>query len=532
MVRRPFLDLYRAWLHHLPRSFHVVVVVASAVYMLNKLNLPLELPATALLANVAQIYDPGLPVAADARRHLAVVEIDDQHFKNEFQGTSPLNRCKLKEQIERLLLNPDIRVLAIDLDLSPADPAGYQQARADLEAGRRVDELQRCQYEFEEFLREASQWVSIITISPLDDTEGRERGRQWNNAVHFPHVKFGSPELELRFGMVHDYRFPPEGYTGDKPVPFAEIVVRELCTESMAARGSQGRSREWLPPPKGCDQVLSASTSRQQVQANAEFKTYPISYFETRYLHERGLALDPDDPCLEWPRKTARGDCDIRIVLLGGSYGVGDRYLTPVGARSGVQIHAAIAAQIHKHTWHGWGILADIGIGIVFGFLVHMLWGMYFVQRAATGSPRNWWWHPQMSYVWLLALAIVFSLLLAGTVYFCTWVYARWGTWISPVPMALAMLFESAISGSVHAATHKIQREAEHARSAISTLERTVSELQATLFGAPATEASAQAAVPAVSGPAPWPAHVPRVLALLMVAYVAFDLIRESPLFH
>lgn len=529
MVRRPFLDLYRVWLHHLPRALHVVVVVASAVYLLNKVNLPLELPATVLLANVAQIYDPGPPVAADARRHLAVVEIDDKQFKNEFRGTSPLDRCKLKAHLERILKNQNIRVLAIDLDLSPVDPAGYQQALADLEAGRaeRVDELQRCQYELEEFLRETSQRVSIIAISPLEPTEGRDRCRQWDNAVHFPYVKFGSPDLELRFGMVHDYHFPPEGYAGDKPVPFAEIVMRELCTESTAANGGDG----WLPPPKDCDQVLSASASRQRAQANAEFKTYPISYFETRYLHERGrgLALDPGDPCLEGPRK---GVCDIRIVLLGGSYGVGDRYLTPVGLRNGVEIHGAIAAQIHKHTWHGWGFLADIGIGIAFGLLVHMLWGMYFVQRAAAASPSNWWWHPQMSYLWLVALAIVFSLLLAGAVYFCTWVYARWGTWISPVPMALAMLFESAVSGSVHAATHRIQHAAEHARSAISTLERTVSELQSTLFGAPATEASAQPAAPAVPGPAPWPAHLPRALALLIVGSVAFDLIRESPLFH
>jgi hypothetical protein len=499
--RTRWLEDYR---HHLPASLYVATVVASIIHILNALDLPLELPATMLLANVAEIYVPTPPERKDVRRHLAVVEIDSKRHRSEYYGTSPLHRCKLASDLTTLLANKNLRVLAIDFDLSPIDAACYQyqwpilsrsgMAPPDIdeETKHRCEaappEQARCQQQLEGVLENQENHGRIITIAPITPTEGRTKGQPWDNPKDFPNVEFGDPELNVRFGMVHDYEFPPAGYVGSSRVPFAELIARRLCAETdlayKAPRSLTARGLDWLAKPPPIARVLDWLAAKtgwqppvpldrcndvprpQRPQSNhpsereddRKFVKRAISFFETRHLHEGGRPLPFGDSCVTGVNQEAGQECDIRFVVFGGSYGVEDRYLTALGKRSGVQVHAAVAAQLRADTWHGWGFLGDIALGgLVFGPFVHWAWRRYFLQRAQATRSRAAWGHPNLAYRWLLLLGLGLLTFVFLLTYASAGLYAYWGIWVSPVPMALGMLAEAVVSGSVHVANHVIR---------------------------------------------------------------------------
>jgi CHASE2 domain len=484
-ARKRWLEDYR---HHLPKSLYVAAVVASIIHILNALDLPLELPATMLLANVAEVYVPEPPERKDVRRHLAVVEIDGERHRRDYRGTSPLDRCKLASDLTTLLANKNLRVLAIDFDLSPIDAPCYQRARGviDGKAPAEMDETTkdrceaappeeaRCQKQLEDVLVHKDNHGRIITITPLTPTEGRDRGTSWENATDFSYVEFGDPVINDRFGMVHDYEFPPPGYVGTYRTPFAELIARRMCSEkdlqyapprSLTARvlASLATKTGWelQVPADRCNDVQRperpASNSGERPD-DRKFTKYPISFFETRHLHDGGRPVAFGAPCLTGPRNETGQDCDIRFVIFGGSYGVEDRYLTALGKRTGVQVHAAVAAQLRAHTWHGWNFLGDIALGgLVFGPFVHWAWRRYFLQRAQATRSRAAWGHPSVAFRWLLILGLGLLVLVALLVYCSAGLYAYWGIWVSPMPMALGMLVEAVVSGSVHVANHVIR---------------------------------------------------------------------------
>jgi CHASE2 domain len=498
--------MVKDYLHHLPSAFYVAWVVASIIHILNELDLPLELPATMLLANVAELYVPAPPKSNDVRRHLAVVEIDGERHRRQYGGTSPLDRCQLTSDLKKLLQNTNVRVLAIDFDLSPVDAASYQEEWARVSSQRPGDNSAvsrppcqamqttqaQCQCELERVLVEPANHKRIITIAPLTPTEGRTKGTPWDNPKDFPDVEFGDPVLNVRFGMVHDYEYPPPGYVGSLRLPLAELIARRLCSDTEL-RYEAPRSL-WTPvlawvadktglplpvPANRCDDVSPPqrpeSNHPSHRQDDRKFIKHPISFFETRHLHDGGRPVAFDDLCLREPvpyrSETRQQPCDIRLVIFGGSYGVEDRYLTALGKISGVQTHAVVAAQLRAHTWHGWGYLIDIALGcVLFGPFVHWTWRRYFLQSAQastrSGAPRG---PREVAYLWLVLLSVglvgLVALLVVGSAY----AYAYTGIWISPVPMALGMLVEAMVSGSVHVATSVIHEVDSTAHGAAPT---------------------------------------------------------------
>ncbi len=512
----------RKVLHHL----YVAAVVASIIHLFNRAELPLELPATILLASVAEIYVPAPPQDHDARRHLAVLELNEAHYQKKYEGASPLNRCAMASDLTTLLANQNLRVLAIDFDLSPIDAASYQE-EWDRVSSQRPGDMSavskppcqsmrttqaRCQCELERVLAEPANGERIITITPLSPTQGRKKGEAWASSSDFPHVEFGDSELSLRFGMVYDYLFPPDGYVGAGHLPLAELVARRLCSEP----------RLLYRRPDGCHEIprpeRPASIRAGAESDNRAFLRRSISFFETRHLHNGGRPLTFGDPCLAGPQpynaETRHGPCDIRFVLFGGSYGLEeDRYLTPLGKRTGVQAHAAIAAQMRAHTRHYWGFVGDVFLGgLVFGPFVHAMWRRYFEQRAPSAPRFNpWqrpkvvaktsvWQHPKVAYRWLFLLFLFFVPSLLILVYLCAELYARFGIWVSPLPVALAILVEAMVSGSVHSANDVLEE----------------------------AHASGNRKEPE---PAKWLAvaagRSPRFIAILLVLYTLFKLIHE-----
>ena len=444
MIREVLFKFVHGWRHHLPRSLYVAAVIASGVHILNNNNLPLELPATALLAGVAQVFEPESPATPDARKHMAVVEIDGDRFEDRYDRTSPLDRCKLLEDLKALLQNANIRVLAIDLDMSPTKPREYQEAYRSLERHEttlaELPRMHRCQYLLEEFLndplpQDPKRSLSIIAIAPLELSQGRDAALSCANPHTSPTSNSATPSSKRgsAWRTTTSFRRRVMPATGRCRLPNSS---RGHCAKP-AAPARQRTPR--LPPGSVGNDAAGAGAVGRGLQDLCGVARRSAPSVQPRRPDP------PDSPCFVGSSTDAtpgRQPCDIRVVILGGTYGIEDQYLTPVGRMSGLQLHAVIAAQVRAHTPHWLSYLLDIAIGgIFFGPLVHWMWGGYYRQRTGTLTAGYSRGHPRTAYRWLVVLGLVYIVVVAFAAMASVWLYANGIAWISPVPKALAMLF-------------------------------------------------------------------------------------------
>ena len=245
----------------------------------------------------------------------------------------------------------------------------------------------------------------------------------------------------------------------------------------------------------------------KEVEEPSDEASY-ISFREHQTLYKQGEPLALDDPCL----KERQTGCDIRAVILGGTYGSReDVFTTPVGRLHGVSVHAAIAAQTERKVPHLLEFGLEVALGaLFFGPLTHSLWKRYFNQSVGHDNPPFWWstffmalvgsavlgavllvlagyleeWGAGLVAIALLALTLVmlptagpasgqhrayrwlvlFALLMASLIMLgllaAVAVYASLGFWLSPVPIAIGMSIEAAVTSSVHTASHLLKDEA------------------------------------------------------------------------
>jgi hypothetical protein len=155
---------------------------------------------------------------------------------------------------------------------------------------------------------------------------------------------------------------------------------------------------------------------------------------------DRALGSDPS-------ANPTPGGAGFHAVFFGAAYGEGDTFVTPLGDLYGVEIHAAsflsfldpLSADNHLAE-----LLADIVFGFVFGFVIAFFWEQYFRLRLSDDSDRR-----LIAPVVLGGLGIAVALV-AFVLTIVSWLLlARFGIWSSPIPMAIGMLIESFVSGSV-----------------------------------------------------------------------------------
>ena len=388
------------WLKHLlpPALF-----IASVVHLLHGLTVPLELPARLVVSNVAAhwLAEHGVgkyPEDDD----LALLKIDRQTFRERYGGRSPLDRCKLRDDLTAIIGQLDgLEKLGIDFDLSPThDP-----------------DQDKCANQILALLKSKPKIVSTL-ILPVD-LEDRDKSGGWRADVAAAHVQLADAELDVQFGMARQHQDD-----------------RHSCPSLGVALGRDGPGSE---RQAHCLKVEAEAASGHGDRFNIAFHRLALLKHRPETVFGEQLAA-------------LKGQ-GVKRVILGPGYDRGDEFMTPLGLLNGVDVHAAIALEPHEAHDERLDFVIDVILGVAFGALVHCIWGAYFDQRlGGTGQPG-------LAYKWLLllvmllALAILLILPTASTI-----VTVAWGWWISPVPMLIGMTVDALVTGSVGAAIHQLER--------------------------------------------------------------------------
>lgn len=394
------------------------VFLACLMVWCEKLLLPLEVPAMAVVAQLAaqQAGAHGQP----RRPELAVLKIDPATFRgasrDEFRGMLPLDRCVLARHVRALqAARPDLQQLGIDLDLSPT----------------RVSALDDCGSELLAQLGAATAaGLRVTLILPVDEID-RAESAGWREQVRAAGVELADPRVVREFGVVRSHwkradRCPTLGQALGEPVPAsAAAACATPRLDTPDAEMSEGDpymvayhaliGHAWVPGPGADGRLMRLG---DQIEALRQLPS-------------------------------------VRRVLLGAHFDASDEHLTPIGPLAGVEVHAAVALSPGERVHHVWGWLIDVAFGLLCGFGAHAVWARYFQQLLGHPGPpptvSGQWlayrWPLLMLVAWLvLALFVLpgFSLAMLRLAY----------TWINPVPMMVGMSVDAFVLGSLAAAVH------------------------------------------------------------------------------
>lgn len=390
------------------------VFVASLVHLLHAVHVPLEVPAFSLASNLAfHFSSPSRTVLSK----LAIVQINGEYFDQGYKGTSPLDRCVLHDDLQKIYQDPAIKVIAIDLDLSPTLREGEHE--------------KECQRQLDALIDSENNAHRTLLIDPFDMETHREYA-DWMQARQQKGITFGTALLDVEYGMVSHYTLPT---SSDKyptsPVSLGERLAQRLCAEPDYQRSNA----------PACA-ALRQKESSAHVESDSE--SYPIIYNQLRRLHQQGQSIS-----LPLAERTALAG--VEYVLVGAGYSKDDEFLTPIGPLYGVQVHAAIASE-PRHTdleWLGFGI--DILLGTGFAWLLALLWNHYFDSKLNQGLGAD------LAYLWLTGLGVIYLLLIFVLMTLSVILFSHWGLWISPVPMVIGMALDAFVIRGVETAAEKVE---------------------------------------------------------------------------
>jgi hypothetical protein len=141
----------------------------------------------------------------------------------------------------------------------------------------------------------------------------------------------------------------------------------------------------------------------------------------------------------------------------------------------GVEVHAAAyLSRLHPLDEKEWLSLAgDILTAFIFSFSISFFWQRYFSRRLSVSARDR-----QLAAWWVLALVAVFGCLVIATCAISLGLMRNAGVWMSPVPIAIGMLLDAFVLGSVHVAIHACH---EQVNAAVRALQGATPESFATV---------------------------------------------------
>jgi hypothetical protein len=372
----------------------------------------------------------GIPQTVEKDKAKAlVVLIDGVAAESRYLDRSPLDRCQLKDDIAAVysaMANVNqkrapaqrLDLMVIDLDLSPArwlasDP-GSKTPEADCERKLHQEIIDA----------DTKHQIRTVLMLPFESSAARinEVPTAWRNLAST--ATFGLAGLPVEYGLVIKQYCDPNTLAGSAYALSAKLKdSRRNCIDE-AARHSK-REVELIDPRKYLSGVVPLAVgSAADLSKRIELK----------------LTADP-------PTDTAANPADFKAVFFGAAFGEGDTFVTPLGELYGVEIHAAAFLSLLdplSTNNHLSEFLADIVFGFLFGFLIAYCWERYFKLRLSQDSD-----HRLSAPLWLVVLAVAVIIMAILLTFVSLLLRARFGIWASPIPMAVGMLVESFVSGSV-----------------------------------------------------------------------------------
>lgn len=414
--------------HHFAEALVPAVCVAALVALIHQTTYALDPLKALVFTNIGNttsyehFYNnagSGDPFRHIAGRSATVISIGERSFAADYAERRPFSRCRLLHQLGDVYAARPA-MLAIDLDLSPAKwlesiapdngpacRAGTAAAQADAacEAG--------CQARLYETIRASRATTATVMMLPfaLLNLPGPEDSGpivRWIREMEDAGVRIAQPRVASSYGIV--LRVHPV------PASLPQLACLAMARQagwSCASRGETPRE-EWIDPRKYLSHIRSIDT--------ADFQSRPGA-FTPLLCHQ--------------------------AVFFGGGWREEDMHLTPVGLVYGVDIHAAalltLADPLEER--HRMDFAIDVAIALAFGIVIDFCWHGYFAARFSHDASRRL---QAMRYVMLLALT-------AALVLWAAWTLSQWlllrGIWASPLPLAIGMLVEGAVTGMITGAT-------------------------------------------------------------------------------
>ncbi|MGZ8272707.1 MAG: hypothetical protein ACXWUM_02245, partial [Burkholderiaceae bacterium] len=259
-------------------------------------------------------------------------------------------------------------------------------------------------------LRKAQEDWRVEMEIPKQGTRGAPTER--------PAVTFGHPRLPVKYGLVIKQYCHPDSLAGAAYT----LAAMRIDTPQSNVRCTEP---EYIDPRKYLSGVITVPLSAPP----------PTSKALQERLEDR---LEAD---------SARGAIGVHAVFFGAAFGQADTFVTPLGELYGVEIHAAGFLSFLdpvRPVTHLTELLIDIFYGFFFGFLIAHYWSTYFALRLSHDSDER-----LRAPFRLVRLGVIIAVATVGLTFLSWWLLARHGLWLSPIPMALGMLIESFVSGSV-----------------------------------------------------------------------------------
>ncbi len=359
--------------------------------------------------------------------------IDSATYESKYLERSPLSRCKLHDDL-KLLYDAKPDVVAIDIDISPAIWSSEQPKLLDtgcvtgqsIQSNKppRHDEVV-CEEKLYGMIENSPNTTTIIIEPfPVSDSRG-ELGRRktcWKERMKEKDwVKFGEAKLPVDYGLVIKQPGGPDSFV------------------SLA--------RAATPRP---DEKLERSEEPKHIDTRQYARVKPITLKELDSQPDRSGYLTS----IFAKMNGGSPDRPYKVAFFGGAYGKDDLFMTPVGKVYGVEAQAAsyLSDGLKEHP--GLDLLVDIAIAISFGTVVAYFWTKYFSSRFSSSAVRR-----QSARLWivlLVAAVVVMGFFVTGL---SLWLLSRYGIWSSPIPIAVGMLIDSFVSGSIDQAIHSSEHD-------------------------------------------------------------------------
>ena len=372
----------------------------------------------------------GIPQTIEKDKAKAlVVLIDGVAAESRYLDRSPLDRCQLKDDIAAVYSAMEnvnqkrapaqrLDLMVIDLDLSPARWLA-------IDPGNKTPEAE-CERKLHQAIIDADTEHQIHTVLmlPFESSAARvnEVPTTWRNLAST--VTFGLAGLPVEYGLV----------------------IKQYCDPNTLAASAYALSAKLKDSRRNCiDEAIRYSRRNAELIDPRKYLSgvVPIAVGSAADLSKRiELKLTADQPS-----DAAANPADFKAVFFGAAFGEGDTFVTPLGELYGVEIHAAAFLSLLdplSTNNHLSEFVADIVFGFLFGFLIAYCWEQYFKLRLSQDSD-----HRLSAPLWLVVLGVAVIIMAILLTFFSLLLLARFGIWASPIPMAVGMLVESFVSGSI-----------------------------------------------------------------------------------
>lgn len=422
--------------HHIVNDWPQATLVAAIVTILHLNHFGLvhviDRYMYVIIGNLSTFLAP--PFHADPRAESApevvVVGIGPDTHANQYLERAPLNRCVISEHLKQIYAAQP-HLVVVDLDLSPVlEPASA--AAQNIPGKNKISETDygwetttNCHEKLKTLIVKNSRIVRTVLLAPFQNKWSKEQ-ENWVSDLEKACVYFASGELPIEYGIVLSYY--------DRPGTLARTAETLWKNEIPCDRAlvSSPRSLDFSETKK---QVLNFQASHRVVKEGIEI---------AKLLTAADEGADVAEPL--------KVDLRGKVVFFGARWGQDDQFLTPIDEMHGVDLHAMafITAfnRVIEHESSFYNILkflVDVAFGLTFSVIIASCWHRYFNLRLDVSSVRS---QLEAPYWIVVLLAGVFVSMMVCTV-LSLWLLSSFGIWASPVPIAIGMLFESFVSGSV-----------------------------------------------------------------------------------